>query len=110
MWSLSAAAAAAALALMGGSITLPVHGATVRGDETFAGTATARSGGTGTIALSSSHGLRCRGTFAYAIGRGGTGTFRCSNGQGGPFAFVSTGTHGKGSGTVGRRKFRFTFG
>ena len=91
-------------------MTLPVSGVTESGDETFTGSATGYADGGGTLQLKSSRGLTCKGTFVYVTERNGSGTFTCSNGQSGPFNFVSTGTRGTGTGRIGNRPFTFTFG
>jgi hypothetical protein len=97
--------------MVGGcSLTLPVQGQMATGDETFSGTATGYADGGGTLTILSSKGTRCEGTFVYVTRRTGSGTFNCSNGQSGPFEFVSTGTRGTGTGTLGGRPFTFTFG
>jgi len=36
--------------------------------------------------------------------------FACSDGQGGPFHFLSTGSHGTDAGFIGGKRFTFTFG
>lgn len=100
----------AALMLAGCSMTLPVQGVSESGDETFSGSATGYVDGGGTLDISSSKGLKCSGTFVYVTRREGRGTFNCTNGQSGPFEFVSTGTRGTGTGHLGNRKFTFTFG
>lgn len=99
-----------ALALAGCSMTLPVTGQSVAGDETFTGSATGYADGGGTLTIISNRGLRCSGTFVYVTARNGSGTFNCTNGKSGPFKFVSTGTRGTGTGEIGGRAFTFTFG
>lgn len=99
-----------ASALAGCNLTLPVTGASETGDETFTGSATGGLDGSGTLEIVSSRGLRCTGDFVYITERNGRGTFRCSNGQGGGFEFVSTGEKGLGTGTIGGRRFTFRFG
>jgi hypothetical protein len=99
-----------ALALSGCSMTLPVQGQSTDGLETFTGNATGYADGSGTLSIASNKGLSCSGNFVYVTGRTGSGTFTCSNGQSGPFTFVSTGTLGSGSGKIGDRTFTFTFG
>ncbi|GGH08504.1 hypothetical protein GCM10007036_04030 [Alsobacter metallidurans] len=98
------------LSTTGCSLTLPVQGQSVAGDETFIGSATGYMDGGGTLEIKSSKGLNCTGSFVYVSRRDGKGTFNCSNGQSGPFEFVSTGTRGTGTGSVGGRQFTFTFG
>lgn len=83
------------------SLTLPVRGQTETGDETFTGSATGDMSGAGTLTLRSDRGVTCTGDFVYVTSRRGDGTFRCSDGRSGPFAFVSTGTHGTGTGRIG---------
>ena len=98
------------VALGGCSLTLPVRGTSELGDETFTGTATGYMDGAGTLEIASTKGLSCKGTFVYVTGRQGRGTFNCSNGQSGPFEFVSTGSRGTGTGNIGGRRFTFDFG
>lgn len=102
--------AASATMLAGCSMTLPVQGVTESGDETFTGSATGYADGAGKLELRSNHGLVCTGTFVYVTERTGSGTFNCSNGQSGPFNFVSSGTRGTGTGRIGNKPFTFTFG
>lgn len=102
--------AISALLLTGCSMTLSVHGVSETGDETFGGSATGYMDGGGTLEISSSKGLKCSGTFVYVTRREGRGTFVCTNGQSGPFEFVSTGTRGTGTGRLGAKRFTFTFG
>lgn len=97
-------------ALGGCSLTLPVQGQMAGGDEHFTGLATGYADGAGTLNIVSNKGLKCEGVFVYVTRRNGSGTFNCSNGQSGPFDFVSTGTRGTGTGTLGSRRFTFTFG
>jgi hypothetical protein len=92
------------------SMTLPVMGSMEDGSETFTGSATGYMDGGGTLTLSSNKGLSCTGSFVYVTRRDGKGTFNCTNGQSGPFEFVSTGTRGTGTGRIGNRPFTFTFG
>ncbi|SRR6266851_6092425 len=92
------------------SLTLPVRGATETGDETFSGSATGYLDQSGTLTIQSDKGTTCTGEFVYVTPRQGQGTFRCSDGRSGPFTFVSTGTHGTGTGRLGERRFTFTFG
>ena len=99
-----------ALALCGCSMTVPVAGQSSDGGETFTGKATGYADGSGSLSIVSSKGLSCSGNFVYVTPRTGSGTFRCLNGQSGPFNFVSTGTHGSGTGKIGDRTFTFTFG
>lgn len=103
-------ACAALLALTACSMTLGVKGQLADGSETFTGTATGGSSGSGTLELVSNKGRRCTGDFVYITKREGSGTFQCSDGQSGPFEFVSTGTEGTGTGTIGGKPFTFTFG
>jgi hypothetical protein len=92
------------------SMTLPVTGQSAEGDETFTGSATGYVDGGGTLEIASSKGRKCSGTFVYVTRRNGSGTFTCTDGQSGPFNFVSTGTRGTGTGTIGGRSFTFSFG
>ena len=93
------------------SLTLPVQGIVQNSDETFTGSATGEMDGSGTLTLVSSKGARCQGTFVYVTHRNGSGTFTCTDGRSGPFDFVSTGTRGTGTGTLGpNQRFTFTFG
>lgn len=66
--------------------------------------------GAGTLEIRSSKGVTCTGDFVYVTRREGRGTFVCSDGRSGPFEFVSTGSRGTGFGTLGGRKYTFTFG
>jgi hypothetical protein len=99
-----------ALLVAGCSITLPVRGTTANGDETFTGTATGYIDHSGTLQISSSKGTSCAGDFVYINSRQGQGVFTCTDGRSGPFDFVSTGTHGAGTGRLGDKLFTFTFG
>src|SRR6266568_5170353 len=92
------------------SMTLPVRGETETGDETFSGSATGYLDHSGALTIQSNKGTTCTGEFVYVTRREGRGTFRCSDGRSGPFEFVSTGTHGTGTGRLGDRRFTFTFG
>ncbi|MBB4171592.1 hypothetical protein [Rhizobium sp. BK538] len=96
--------------LSGCAMTLPLKGQTESGDETFTGKATGYVDGGGTLELASSKGLKCTGNFVYVTRRNGEGTFTCGNGQSGSFTFVSTGVRGTGTGSIGGRRFTFTFG
>lgn len=102
--------ALAVLSLGACSMTLPVQGSIEDGSETFTGQATGYMDGGGNLTITSNKGLTCSGTFVYVTRRDGRGTFNCSNGQSGPFEFVSTGTRGTGTGRIGPRPFTFTFG
>ena len=92
------------------SMTLPVAGTMEDGSETFTGSATGYMDGGGNLTITSNKGLSCTGTFVYITNRNGKGTFNCTNGQSGPFEFVSTGNRGTGTGRIGSRPFTFTFG
>jgi hypothetical protein len=97
--------------IVGGcSVTRPVQGSLEDGSETFTGSATGYMDHSGTLTINSNKGLSCSGTFVYVTSREGSGTFNCTNGQSGPFQFVSAGTHGTGTGRIGGRPFTFTFG
>lgn len=109
-WRKVLEASALGFVLSGCSMTLPLQGQTVTGDETFTGKATGYLDGGGTLELVSSKGKHCTGTFVYVSHRDGAGTFTCTNGQSGSFDFVSTGTRGTGTGKIGDRPFTFTFG
>jgi hypothetical protein len=101
----------AALALaLAGCMTLPVTGSTEDGTEQFYGSATGYMDGSGTITLESNKGTKVTGSFVYINSRQGQGTFRCADGRTGPFTFVSTGSHGTGTGRLGSQYFTFTFG
>lgn len=100
----------ALLALSGCAMTLPVQGQASDGSETFTGKATGYPDGGGNLEITSSRGRHCSGTFVYVTGRNGKGTFTCNDGSSGPFEFVSTGTRGTGTGTLGGKAFTFTFG
>ena len=92
------------------SLTLPVHGRMLNGSEIFTGTATGYMDGGGNLEITSNRGRTCQGDFVYVTGRNGEGVFTCDDGQSGPFRFVSTGTRGNGTGTIGGQDFTFTFG
>jgi hypothetical protein len=96
--------------LAGCSLTLPVQGQAVTGDEVFEGSATGYMDGGGTLEITSNRGRVCSGDFVYVTSRRGEGTFVCNDGSSGDFSFVSTGTRGTGTGTLGGRRFTFTFG
>jgi hypothetical protein len=91
-------------------MTVPVQGQLSDGQETFTGTATGNMDHSGALTITGNKGLSCTGTFVYVTPRTGSGTFNCSNGQSGPFNFVSTGTHGTGTGKLDDRPFTFNFG
>jgi len=99
-----------AMTLSGCSVTRPVQGAMEDGQETFTGTATGYTDGSGNLQVTSNRGLACSGTFVLVTARNGSGTFNCNNGQSGPFDFVTTGSRGTGNGRIGQRRFTFTFG
>jgi len=96
--------------LGGCSMTLPVTGTMLDGQELFTGSATGQMDGAGTLTINSNRGRSCSGNFVYVTHRNGEGVFTCSDGQSGPFRFVSTGTRGAGTGEIGGRMFTFTFG
>jgi hypothetical protein len=100
----------AVVGLGGCSMTLPVSGRMQDGHEIFTGSATGYMDGAGTLTISSNRGRSCSGNFVYVTNRNGEGVFTCSDGQSGPFRFVSTGTRGTGTGEIGGRMFTFTFG
>lgn len=102
--------AIAAAGLAGCSMTLPVRGQLDSGAEIFTGSATGYMDGAGTLEIVSNAGRTCAGDFVYVTRREGSGTFLCDDGQSGPFSFVSTGSRGTGTGTIGGRVFTFTFG
>lgn len=91
----------------GCSMTLPVRGQLQDGSETFTGAGYLDGGGVITIVSSKS--VTCLGDFVNVSGRDGEGVFQCDDGRSGPFRFVSTGTRGSGTGTLGGRQFTFTF-
>lgn len=102
---------AGAVALLSGcSMTLAVQGTTETGDETFTGTATGYMDGGGNLQIVTNKGTSCNGQFVYVTHREGRGTFVCNDGRSGPFEFVSTGSHGTGTGALNGRRFTFTFG
>lgn len=92
------------------SMTLPVRGQMTSGAKTFTGTATGYMGGGGDLSITLNDGTTCTGNFVYINPRQGEGVFTCSNNKSGPFAFVSTGTSGTGTGVIGGEYFTFTFG
>lgn len=101
---------AAALALAGCSMTLPVVGSLSDGSETFSGSATGYMDGGGNLEILGTKGTSCKGNFVYVNSREGAGTFNCIDGRTGPFTFVSTGKRGTGTGKLGDQVFTFTFG
>lgn len=98
------------LLTLGCSMTLPVVGTVESTGERFAGTATGRMDGAGTLTIRSTRGTTCEGRFVYVTAREGSGTFTCSDGRSGPFTFVSTGKRGTGTGRLDGQPFTFTFG
>lgn len=103
-------AMAAMLTLAGCSMTLPVRGMIQDSPETFTGSATGYMGGHGTLEITSTTGVKCTGDFVYVTPRQGSGVFSCDDGRSGPFEFVSTGSRGNGYGSLGGKRFTFTFG
>ena len=91
-------------------LTLPVKGQLTNGKEKFTGLATGQLDGSGTLEISSNKGTDCQGNFVYTSSRTGEGTFVCSDGRSGPFSFVSTGSKGTGTGSIGGDAFTFVFG
>ena len=91
-------------------LTLPVQGIVQNSRETFSGSATGFSDGSGYLDVYTSTGVTCRGNFLYTTRRTGRGVFQCSDGRSGPFNFVSTGYSGIGEGSLGTEYFTFTFG
>jgi hypothetical protein len=100
----------AAAGLSGCTMTLPVVGQVQDVGENFTGTATGQMDGGGALTVVTNKGATCKGMFVYVTRRNGSGTFTCDDGRSGPFTFVSTGTRGTGTGTLGGRPFTFTFG
>lgn len=92
------------------SLTVPLQGAADDGSETFSGKTTGYTDGSGVLSLTSSKGRSCTGEFVYVTQREGRGTFRCADGAGGSFTFVSAGKHGTGVGSLGGKRFTFSFG
>lgn len=101
---------AVGLSVSGCAMTLAVQGQSSDGTETFTGSATGYADGGGTLTITSNRGRECKGTFVYVTNREGSGTFQCSDGNSGPFNFVSTGTRGTGTGNIGGKPFTFSFG
>lgn len=104
---------AALISLLGASacsMTLPVEGRMQDGGEVFTGIATGYMDGGGNLKITSNRGRVCSGNFVYVTSRNGEGVFTCDDGKSGPFKFVSTGTRGTGTGTIGGKDFIFTFG
>jgi hypothetical protein len=87
-----------------------VEGVVEGGREAFSGGSFREVDGGGVLTVNSSLGVVCSGNFVYVRPREGVGTFSCSDGRTGPFSFVSTGFRGTGQGTVGGRRFVFSFG
>ena len=106
----TASLAALALTLAACEVRAPVQGQLASGAETFTGEAVGGADGAGTLKIRSDKGRTCKGRFVYETQRQGSGTFLCSDGTSGPFTFVSTGTRGTGTGTIGGQPFTFTFG
>lgn len=92
------------------SVTLPLRGQMQHSAETFEGTATGHIDGAGELVVKTTTGSTCHGTFVYINSRQGSGTFHCDDGRTGPFDFVSTGSRGTGSGSLGGQGLTFTFG
>lgn len=101
---------ALAAVLVGCSLTLPVTGVVQGGKETFEGTATGYTDGSGNLIVITNNNVKCAGNFVYVTRRQGEGVFKCDDGRSGPFQFVSTGTRGTGHGQLGGSDFTFTFG
>lgn len=99
-----------ALVLSACAATAPVSGQLADGSDRFTGSATGYLDGGGTLEIVSERGVSCTGNFVYVTERSGEGTFVCNDGRSGPFRFVSTGTRGTGTGTLGGTPFTFTFG
>ena len=102
---------AAGLTLVGAacSVTGTVDGTMEDGSETFQGTVTGYMDRSGILQVSSNRGAQCKGTWLFVTDRLGRGTFRCEDGRSGPFEFVSTGSHGTGTGRLADKRFTFTF-
>jgi hypothetical protein len=107
---LKACIAAAALASLAACAAHRVEGLVEGGREAFSGGSFREVDGGGVLTVRSSLGAVCSGDFVYVRPREGVGTFSCSDGRTGPFSFVSTGLRGTGTGTVGGRRFVFSFG
>lgn len=101
---------AVSVSLSGCAMTLPVRGQATSGGEVFKGEATGYADGGGTLTIASNRGRECSGDFVYVTQRHGSGTFTCNDGKSGSFDFVSTGTRGAGTGTIGGESFTFSFG
>ncbi len=98
------------LLFVAGCMTLPVRGQYQSGETKFSGEATGYMDGSGVIHITADNGLVCDGEFVYVTSRQGQGTFICTNGESGPFEFVSTGSRGTGTGMIGGNAVTFTFG
>lgn len=96
--------------LSGCALSLPLQGQSGDGSETFSGVATGQIDGGGSLTLTSNKGRSCIGQFVYTSDREGSGTLTCDDGSSGPFSFVSTGSRGTGTGTLGGQVFTFSFG
>lgn len=99
-----------ALVLQGCSMTLPARGTVQTTGETFEGTATGYVDRSGILNVVTSTGVTCEGVFSYTSGSRGSGVLECEDGRVGDFEFVSSGTKGSGTGTIGDDKFIFRFG
>lgn len=87
-----------------------VEGFVEGGQELFQGGALRDIDGAGILSVTSNLGAHCVGNYVFTQPGKGGGTFRCSDGRTGPFEFVSTGFRGTGIGSLGSKRFTFTFG
>lgn len=98
-------------ALLGGCVAQhQVTGVVEGGDEVFSGQALRSPDMAGSLMVISNRGVQCVGSYVFTEPRLGTGSFRCSDGRTGPFKFASTGLRGTGVGSLGNKRFTFTFG
>lgn len=102
--------ASACLMLAGCIGTAHINGESEDGTEAFTGVAFSDRDGGGSLEVSTSKGRNCRGGFVYASRRNGEGTFTCTNGESGKFAFAVIGQRGSGTATIGDTRFNFVFG
>ena len=104
------AIALGALALTACTAQHRVEGFVEGGREVFSGAALRDIDGAGILNVTSNLGVQCVGNYVFVQPGKGGGTFRCSDGRTGPFEFVSTGFRGTGIGSLGSKRFTFTFG
>ena len=97
--------------------TVPVSGKIEKTNERFVGTATASSTGQGNLSITTDEGVTCQGNYNAPIyyspmeGVSSRGSFTCSDGRTGNFAFSGSNHQGSGFGTLSDgHKLIFTYG